>query len=142
VSALLGRVAIPAGVAALNLAGVGPLRPVITAAELRKAGLVAIGRVLDGMGVQADHVIFGHTHRSGPWPGDDQTEWHTGGGTRLWNTGSWLYERAFLRDRPQENPYWPGNVVTLPDQGDPQLRNVLPDARFPELSAGGSRRSR
>jgi hypothetical protein len=80
------------------------------------------------MGVRADHVLFGHTHRSGPWGPDDPAEWRTESGARLWNTGSWLYEGAFLRgDRPQDNPYWPGVVVRVDDSGDPRPENLLSD---------------
>lgn len=124
---LLGRLAIPGAVAALNLAGLGPLSPEISAEELRRSGLRAMGRVVEGMGVRADHVLFGHTHRSGPWPGDDTAEWRTAADTRLWNTGSWLYEAAFLHDRPQQNPYWPGTVIRVHDSGEPEIENVLRD---------------
>jgi hypothetical protein len=41
--ALVGRAAIPAAVAALNAAGLGPFKPDISATELRRAGLQAIG---------------------------------------------------------------------------------------------------
>jgi UDP-2,3-diacylglucosamine pyrophosphatase LpxH len=123
---LLARVAFPSAVAALNLVGLGPLKADVSAEELRRSGLRAMGRVAEGMGVSARHVVFGHTHRSGPWPGDDASEWHNAAGTRLWNTGSWLYEGAFLRgERPQGNPYWPGVVTRVDDSGDPQLDNVL-----------------
>jgi hypothetical protein len=122
---VLGRVAIPGAVAALNLAGLGPLKPVISGEELRRAGLRAMARVVEGMGVQAEHVVFGHTHRGGPWPGDDAAEWRTAAGTRLWNSGSWLYEGAFLRENPQQNPYWPGTVIRLDDSGEPRIENVL-----------------
>ena len=57
----------------------------------------------------AAHVIFGHTHRPGPLPGDEQAEWTTLSGTRLWNTGSWLYEGALITGR--DSPYLPGNVL-------------------------------
>jgi UDP-2,3-diacylglucosamine pyrophosphatase LpxH len=120
VAFLLGRVAFPGAVAVLNLAGLGPLSAEISAEELRRAGLRAMARVVEGMGVEAEHVIFGHTHRSGPWPGDDTSEWRG-----LWNTGSWLYEGAFLDEHPQDNPYWPGTVVHLGDTGEPRLENVL-----------------
>ena len=122
---LLGKVAIPGAVAALNLAGLGPLAPEITGERLRRAGLRSMARVVEGMGVRADHVLFGHTHRGGPWPEDDLGEWRTASGTRLWNTGSWLREAAFLGERPHESPYWPGTVVQLSDSGEPELRNVM-----------------
>jgi hypothetical protein len=74
-------------------------------------------------------VIFGHTHRAGPLPGDDPAEWRTPGGTRLWNSGSWLSEPAFTGP-DRESPYWPGSVLAVPDEGEPELRNVLRDAEM------------
>ncbi len=124
---VLGRVGIPAGVAALNLIGLGPYRADISAEELRRAGLRAIAETIDRLGVVADHVIFGHTHRAGPLPGDTEG-WSLPGGTRLHNTGSWLHERVFLGDAHDPgNPYWPGSVTYLRDEGPPELVNVLGD---------------
>jgi predicted phosphodiesterase len=123
---LLGRVAIPGGVAVLNRLGLGPLGAEVSGAELRRAGLRAMERVAEGLGVDAEHVLYGHTHRPGPLPGDDLAEWRTTGGSRLWNTGSWLYEDAFLGADPRSSPYWPGTVMRLDDDGDPRLENALP----------------
>ena len=124
---LLGRVTIPGAVATLNGLGLGPFRATLTSEELRRAGLLAMARVAEVLAPRAEHVIFGHTHRPGPLPGDEQAEWTTLSGTRLWNTGSWLYESAFLT-RGQESPYWPGTVLTLEDEGPPSIENVLAGA--------------
>jgi predicted phosphodiesterase len=122
--ALIGRAAIPAAVAAINAAGLGPFKPDISGAELRRAGLVAIGEVVGRLGVEADHVIFGHTHRAGPLDGEI-AEWTLPGGARLTNTGSWIREDVFVdRDGPS-NPYWPGRVALLGDSGPPMLETVL-----------------
>ena len=123
---LLGRVAIPGGVAILNRLGLGPLGGDVSAVELRRAGLRAMGRVADGLRSGADHVIFGHTHRAGPLEGDEESEWRTPEGARLWNTGSWLHEPVFLTDGARRSPYWPGTVIRLGDAGDPELENFLP----------------
>jgi predicted phosphodiesterase len=121
----LGRVAIPAAVAALNAAGLGPFRSDISPTELRRAGLRAIGEVVRRLGIDAEHVIFGHTHRFGPLPRDVQG-WTLPGGTRLHNTGSWLHEEVFLGDRHDiSNPYYPGWVTFVGDAGPPVVRNVL-----------------
>jgi hypothetical protein len=69
-------------------------------------------------------VIFGHTHRPGPLPGDDPAEWTSVSGSRLWNSGSWLHESAFVRTGA-DSPYWPGTVLTLEDEGPPRIENVL-----------------
>jgi predicted phosphodiesterase len=121
---LLGRVTIPGAVAALNVLGLGPFRATLTGEELRRAGLLAMARVAEVLAPGAEHVIFGHTHRPGPLPGDEQAEWTTLSGTLLWNTGSWLYEGAFITTG-SESPYWPGTVLTLEEEGPPRLENVL-----------------
>ncbi len=121
---LLGRVTIPGAVAALNGLGLGPFRATLTGEELRRAGLLAMARVAEVLAPGAEHVIFGHTHRPGPLPGDEQAEWTTLSGTRLWNSGSWLYESAFVTS-PGDSPYWPGTVLILEDGGPPRLENAL-----------------
>jgi hypothetical protein len=124
---LIGRVTIPGAVAALNRAGLGPFSAALSAEELRRSGLRAMADVVRGLGVDADHVLFGHTHRAGPLPGDELSEWKLPGGGQLWNTGSWYHERVFLGDKPHASPYWPGTVGWLGDCGPPVLENLLPD---------------
>lgn len=114
-------------VKALNLAGVGPVRPQLSGAALRSGSLEGLGEVLRRLGVDAPHVLFGHTHRSGPWPGDDPAEWRAPTGSRLVNTGSWVYQRHFLSDRAGEGPYWPGIAVLIDGSGPPRLERLLAD---------------
>ena len=122
---LLGRVTIPGAVAALNAVGLGPFRATLTGEELRRSGLEAMGRVAGVLAPGAEHVIFGHTHRPGPLAADDPGEWTAPSGARLWNSGSWLHEGAFLRNG-RDSPYWPGTVLALEDDGPPRVENVLP----------------
>lgn len=113
--------AFPAVVAGLNRIGMGPLRADVSAGALRRAGLEAFTEVLVRLGVPAGHVIFGHTHRAGPLPGDDRAEWG-----RLLNTGSWVYEPGYLGDSPGESPYRPGFAAIVEDDGrPPELVNLL-----------------
>jgi len=126
----LGRVAIPAAVAAINAAGLGPFRADISGIELRRAGLRAMAAVVAATGIQADHVIFGHTHRAGPLDGDVEG-WWLPSGTRLTNTGSWLYEAVFVDGSGPENPYWPGTVTWLGETGPPGQVGVLADVDLP-----------
>ncbi len=122
----LARAAFGLAVAGLNRAQLGPLVADVTGPELGRAGLAAVAQVLGRLDVRAAHVIFGHTHRSGPWGGHEaRPGWTTSAGTRLWNTGSWLYERHFLTDRPNESPYWPGVAASVGDEGPPELRRLL-----------------
>ena len=93
------------------------------------------------LGVEADHVLFGHTHRMGPRANkDDASEWLGANGTRLWNTGNWVWEPAFTATRPPRSGYWPGAAIELDDQGDPRPVHLLghrthedltPPARLP-----------
>jgi predicted phosphodiesterase len=118
-----GRVAavgLAAAIAGLNAIGLGPLKADLSAIELREAGLRGMRTVIDRLGIEADHVIFGHTHRSGPHERDE-------GWGPLMNTGSWIHEPAFLGREPKESPYWPGHVALVPEAGPPELRTVLDD---------------
>jgi hypothetical protein len=134
---LLGRVAIPSAVGALNSLGLGPFRAELSGDELRRAGLLAMGRVADALAPDAEHVIFGHTHRAGPFAGDDLAEWTTLSGSRLCNSGTWFHESAFIRDGDTNNPYRPGTVLTLDEDGPPELSNAL-DGYAAAASGSGS----
>lgn len=125
-SGLALSVAIPAAVIALNAMGLGPFSPDLSAVELRRAGLRAMGTVVRSLGVDAEHVIFGHTHRAGPVAGETEG-WFQPGGLQLTNTGSWIYEGVFLDDGDPSNPYWPGRITWLEGQGPPRLSGVLDD---------------
>lgn len=122
---LISSVAIPGAVGALNRLGVGPLEPGISGEHLLHGGLAAMRGVAAGLAPGAGHVLFGHTHRPGPLPGDDEADWATPGGTRLWNTGSWCHEPAFVGPPAHPGPYWPGTLIRLEETGPPRLSNVL-----------------
>jgi UDP-2,3-diacylglucosamine pyrophosphatase LpxH len=125
---LVSRVAIPAGVAALNAAGIGPFSSELSGEALRLAGLRGAAKVVESLGVEAEHVIFGHTHRQGPLPGEeDEPGWRTPGGIRLWNTGSWFMESVLAGEQRRASPYWPGGVTYVRDSGPPEPVNVLRD---------------
>jgi hypothetical protein len=128
---MLGEVIVPGGVATLNLLGFGPFEPEISGPALRKAGLRAMGEVVQRLGLEADHVIFGHTHRLGPLEGDDG--WVTPSGIRLHNSGNWVYEPAFLDRSPAHSPYWPGGLVLVEDEGPPRIERVLMDLRHEDF---------
>lgn len=122
---LVGRVTIPAAVATLNRLKIGPFSATLTGAELRRAGLLAMGRVADALAPGAEHVLFGHTHRAGPLPGDDPAEWSTLSGKRLWNSGNWYLESAFVSGMDERSPYWPGTVVWVEPGSAPRIDNAL-----------------
>jgi UDP-2,3-diacylglucosamine pyrophosphatase LpxH len=117
----------PLAVATLNRLGLGPLQANISASELRRTALVAMGEVAARLQLGDAHVVFGHTHRAGPLPGDDLQEWRGRLGARLINTGSWVYSAGFLGPEDSENPYWPGSCVVVEDDPaqPPRLLRLL-----------------
>ena len=108
--------AVPLGVGLVNALGLGPVRGDLSGAELRRATLRGMRDVVAHLKIPARTVVFGHTHRPGPLPGDDPAGWTLPGGGRLVNCGSWVYEEAFLGDGGPASPYWPGGVVELDDE--------------------------
>ncbi len=115
---------VPGAVAALNAAGLGPLIPDFSGPELRRAALRAMSEVVRRLEIEAEHVVFGHTHRTGPLEGEGEG-WTLSGGTRLWNTGSWVYEPMVVGGWLTESPYWPGGCLLLEDSGPPELKRLL-----------------
>jgi hypothetical protein len=84
-----------------------------------------MGEVAARLGLGDAYVVFGHTHRPGPLPGDTPDEWRGRGGARLVNTGSWTYSSVFLTPTPGESPYWPGTCVIVEDDGAPRVVRLL-----------------
>ena len=123
----------PLAVAALNRAGIGPLRADVSSGELRGAGLRAMREVAARLGLGDAYVVFGHTHRAGPLAGDHEHEWSGDGGARLVNTGCWTYDSIFLTPTPGESPYWPGTCVLVEDTGPPALKRLLLDRSHADL---------
>ncbi len=123
----------PLMVGGLNRAGLGPVNADISRTELRRSGLRAMGEVAARLDLGDAHVIFGHTHRAGPFPGDPEAEWLGRGGARLVNSGCWTYDSIFLTPTPGESPYWPGTCVLVEDSGPPVLKRLLLDRSHSEL---------
>lgn len=115
-----------------NALGLGPLRKDISLDELRRAGLRAMATTVERLQIPARHVIFGHTHRSGPLEGDEPAEWLTPNGVRLHNSGSWVHTSAFS-SRGADSPYWPGAAIVVEDGKAPRLLRLL-DERAVALS--------
>jgi predicted phosphodiesterase len=123
---LLGSVALPGAVGVANRLGLGPVRSDLSPGAISRAGINAMGEVVERLGIDARHVIFGHTHRRGPMPEED--EWRRGdGGPNLWNSGSWVHSPSLLRSRADLSPYWPGTVVLVDEDGPPRLEHLLDD---------------
>jgi hypothetical protein len=121
-------------VSALNAAGIGPLDHDLSGAGLRRGYLLGIREVLARLSITVPYVVWGHSHRSGPWPSDDLSEWTTPAGTRILNTGSWVYQAHFLSERPNASPYWPGTAVLLEDGAPPRLIRMLGERGHDQLA--------
>lgn len=124
--------AIPAAVWALNRAGLGPFEAKLSGRALRDSGLRAMADLIPALRIDADEVVFGHTHRPGPLERD--ANWDA----RLFNSGSWLYEPNLLAATAADSPYWPGCAIFLRDQEPPELRRILAGIGHDELGAGSA----
>jgi predicted phosphodiesterase len=118
---------------ALNRAGLGPLEPNLSPSALRRGYLHGIKAVIAHLDIDAAHVIWGHSHRSGPWPEDDARDWTAANGAGILNTGSWVYQPHFLTPEPNRSPYWPGTAVQVDDEGPPRLVRLLGERGHGEL---------
>lgn len=89
------------------------------AGETRRAGIAPMIEVLRALGVDAEHVVFGHTHRAFEHVAT------SGSRSQLTSTGSWVLERGrYVLDEA----HLPGVVTIVRSDGRPRLERVL-DAR-------------
>jgi len=118
----------PAVGAVLRTEALAPFTAGALGLQFRRAGLPAMAMAARALRVRAQHLIFGHLHRTGPLAHDDLSEWRPlGRGPRLYNTGSWVFEPVLLaRSRPP-HPYWPGGAVVVQDGSSPQVLTLLDD---------------
>jgi predicted phosphodiesterase len=128
---LLGSVALPGAVGVANRLGLGPVKADLSPGAITRAGIVAMAEVVRRLDIDADHVIFGHTHRRGPLRAE--VGWRLDSGTRLWNTGSWIHTPWLIGRDAADSPYWPGTIVVLEDGRDPRPVNLLEDRTKEEL---------
>ncbi len=129
---LLGSVAVPGAVGIANRLGLGPVQADISAGAITAAGLVAISDVVERLGIEARTVIFGHTHRRGPMPGDG--DWTLPNGGRVVNTGSWVHSPTLLRATADRSPYWPGTIAVIEDGAEPEQCHLLDGHTREELA--------
>ena len=127
----LRRGLVPAAAGLLNAAGLGPFGTEMTGPALRRAGIAAMCRVTERLGIDADWVIYGHTHRAGPLPGEG--DWRAPTGARLINCGAWTWSPELAGGTAGKGPYWPGRVVIVDEEGPPRLVSVLEDLPEAEM---------
>ena len=94
---------------------------------------IDMGFVWGGTPKVDSYVVFGHTHRAGPLPGDEESEWVGRSGARLVNCGSWAYSPTFLTRRQGESPYWPGSCVLVQDSGPPVVVRLLQELSHEQM---------
>jgi Calcineurin-like phosphoesterase len=107
------------------------LTRLLLGAQMRRASIPALARVVHRLGVDAEWVVFGHVHRCGPLAGDDLSQWcGPAGRPRIANTGSWVYEPLLLHRATPPHPYWPGGAVLIEDDADPRAIGLLDDLQL------------
>ena len=94
------------------------------------AGVPAMARVVERLGIEADVVVFGHVHRRGPLDGE---RWPEENGTRFINTGSWLYEPLLVDRVTPPHGYWPGGGVLIEPGRAPRSVGLLDDLAAEQL---------
>ena len=84
---------------------------------LRRGALAGFSEVARPSRRAGGDVIFGHTHRAGPLPGDDRSEWG-----RLLNVGELGPRGAGSSGTTRlGSPYRPGFAAIVGDDGPPEL---------------------
>ncbi len=128
---------VPAGIWGVNRLLHADFDPDLSAGAISRSGIAAASEMAERLGVEAAHVITGHTHRGGPDEGDG--EWVLGDGRRLHNSGSWVFARAFHHPGTPPGPYWPGTITWLEDDGAPRRSRLLIERSREELGAVANR---
>jgi Calcineurin-like phosphoesterase len=106
---------------------------------VRRPGLEAMAEVIDCLGIEAEYVVFGHLHD--PRPVSPRDEWRTASGTLLVNTGSWVYEPAYLGPSFDDSSYWPGTCTFVSGEGPPRLEHLLKGLTYTELERMNTRQT-
>jgi UDP-2,3-diacylglucosamine pyrophosphatase LpxH len=103
-----------------------PLTAWVLDRQMQRHALPAMAAVVEALGIEAEHVIFGHVHRLGPRERDDPARWSgPGGRPHLLNTGSWRYEPVVVRGLAGGAAYWPGGAISIDDAGRPRCVGLL-----------------
>ncbi|MGH2902536.1 MAG: metallophosphoesterase [Solirubrobacteraceae bacterium] len=133
-SAALRRLAYSRWVARL-----GRLLAGLSNEELVRAETAAMGEVAATLGLGDVHVVFGHTHRPGPFAGDDRSVSRGRLGARLVNCGCWLEHgmRANAGAHAKATAAWQAPCVIVENSGPPVA--VWLDGRLSTAMQGSER---
>jgi UDP-2,3-diacylglucosamine pyrophosphatase LpxH len=112
-----------------------PVTASVVDLQMQRASIPAMDRVIERLGVQADWVVFGHVHRTGPLAGDSAERWSVSenGSPRYLNTGSWMYEPLLVDRSSPPHPYWPGGAVLIEPGRPPEVVALLDSLGADEL---------
>lgn len=127
------RAAFPPAVRGLNRLLRSRFEPDVSGTAIFRGGLEAAAELAVRLGVDDGHVITGHSHRGGPI--EAEAEWQLPGGGHLHNTGSWVFSSVFHLPGAPPNPYWPGTVTWVEDEGPPRREQLLLDRSHADLVA-------
>lgn len=107
----------------------------LLSAQMRRASIPALARVVHRLGVEADWVLFGHVHRLGPLSDDPPEQWQgPEGHPCIANSGAWVYEPLLVHRATPPHPYWPGGAIVLEDGLDPVAIGLLDDLGVTDLT--------
>jgi hypothetical protein len=82
-----------------------------------------MAEVVSRLEIEAEHVVFGHTHRAGPSKGEPP--WRVANGVQLVNAGNWAYAPELVGDAGGGSPFWPGTCVYVDAAGPPVVRRLV-----------------
>jgi hypothetical protein len=119
------RAAFPLAVAGVNRLLHSDFDSDISGAAIFRSGVAGGTEMARRLGVDAGHVITGHTHRGGPRP--EEGPWRLAGGGELHNTGNWVFSTPLHNPGEPPNSYWPGTVTWVEDSGPPRRVELLRD---------------
>jgi hypothetical protein len=104
----------------------------ISPGAISRSGVDAMRTVVRRLHIESAHVLFGHTHRSGPAP--EEGDWRQfADGPALHNTGTWSYARALCAAPDGGRGFWPGTVTWVDESGPPRRSQTLAEFSGPEL---------
>jgi predicted phosphodiesterase len=135
----LGSVAFPLAAHGLGRALRRRFDTDLSIENISRAGLVAIREAVGRLHVEADYVVFGHTHRPGPLERDDRSSWQLPGGPSLHCSGSWTYSSGLCGPSAEQSMFWPGTVMWVGDEGPPERRELLHGRSRVELGEAARR---
>jgi Calcineurin-like phosphoesterase len=125
------RAAFPVAVAGINRLLRAEFETEVSGESISRSGIEGATELARRLGVDAGHVITGHTHRGGPRPGE--APWPLPGGGRLHNTGNWVFSTPLHNPGRPPNSYWPGTVTWLEDSGPPRRVELLQDREHHDM---------